>query len=91
MAIPTSLVLVPLLLAFVLGVLTCYRLNPERLLSLPFLFLVSPLVLFVTYVGLDAAGAVPARWSVLYLGAALASLVIAVRRTRLPKLQAHGR
>ncbi len=89
MTIPTGLVLVPLLIAFVLEMLRYYRLNPQRVFSLPFVFLTAPLILFLAYLGLDAAGVVPARWSALYLLAALGTLVFAMRRSRFLKPQAQ--
>ncbi len=89
MMIPTGLVLVPLLVAFVLEVLSYYKLNPERVFSVPFIFLATPLILFLLYLGLDTAGVVPARWSALYLVVGLANLAIAVRRTRFLKTQAQ--
>jgi hypothetical protein len=89
MTVPTSLVLVTLFAAFVLEVLSYYRLNPERVLGLPFIFLAAPLILFLLYLGLDMAGVVPAHWSALYLLAALAILATAVRRTRFLKTQAQ--
>lgn len=89
MTIPTGLVLVPLLVAFILEVLSYYRLNPPRVFSPPFAFLTAPLILFLFYLGLDTAGVVPARWSALYLLAALAAFAFAVRRTRFRKPQAQ--
>ncbi|HJS85268.1 MAG TPA: hypothetical protein VJ779_07390 [Acetobacteraceae bacterium] len=82
MTIPSSLVLLPLFIAFVLEVLSYYRLSPERIFSLPFVFLAAPLVFFLLFLGLSAAGLVPALWSALSLLAALAVLALAVRRTR---------
>ena len=90
MTILSGLVPVPLFIAFVLEVLRYYRLNPQRVFGLPFVFLVVPLTLFLLYVGLNAAGLVSPRGSALCLLAALAVLGLTVRRARLLKPAARG-
>lgn len=90
MTIPASLVLVPLLIAFILEVLNYYRRNPEHVFSLPLVFLTAPLALFLLYLGLDTAGLIPAPWSALYLLVALAALAVAARRARFLKPAARS-
>jgi hypothetical protein len=90
MTIPSGLVPIPLLVAFVLEVLRYYRLNPQRVFGLPFVFLAATLGLFLLYPGLNTAGLVPAEGSAPCLLAALAVLALAVRRARLPQPAARG-
>ncbi len=71
-----------LVVAFVLSALSYYKLNPERVVvSVPFAFMVIPLVLFVVFLVISA-GAIPVRWSEIALLVALAVLAAALFQAR---------
>ena len=76
------LVMVLLLAAFVLSVLSYYKLNPERVvMSVPFALLALPLALFVAFIAISAAG-VPPLWSGVALLVAFVVLGVAVAQAR---------
>ncbi|MEO8714732.1 MAG: hypothetical protein ABI369_06945 [Acetobacteraceae bacterium] len=83
------LTLLLLVIAFVLSALTYYRINPERVVvSLPFFFMATPLVLFIAFLAISAT-AIPTSWSVIALLVAFATLLVAMWRARW--LLAQGR
>ncbi|MEO8713888.1 MAG: hypothetical protein ABI369_02640 [Acetobacteraceae bacterium] len=75
MTVPAGLVLFLLLVTFVLSALGYYKLNPERIIvSVPFVLLASPLLLFVVVLAASSLNPLPAMWSVIALIAALVLL-----------------
>ena len=82
------LTLLLLVIAFILSALTYYKLNPERVVvSVPFLFMATPLVLFVAVLTMSAGGTMPTNWSAIGLLVALVMLAASMWRARwlLPK------
>ena len=76
------LTLLLLVIAFVLSALTYYKLDPERVVvSLPFFFMATPLVLFIAFLAISAT-AIPTSWSAIGLLVAFATLLIAMWRAR---------
>lgn len=76
------LVMVLLLAAFVLSVLSYYKLNPERVIvSMPFALAALPLALFVAFLAVSAT-AIPVLWSEVALLVALVVLVLAAAQAR---------
>lgn len=83
MIVPSSAILVPLLIAFILSALSYYRRDPVRRIACgSFLMAVAPLVFFVVWLALATAGAVSPVVSAAAFAASLAIFALAVWEAR---------
>lgn len=83
------MVMVLLLAAFVLSVLSYYKLNPDRVVvSVPFALLALPLALLVAFLAISAT-AIPPLWTEIALLVAFIVLVLAAMQARclLPRVK----